>query len=123
MRISDWNSDVCSSDLERFGPALRAWRDQRAISRSAKRAACIGMTVGYGLFCVSVRPSPLLAFAVAAGLAACAAYVLSRPQPRNGIRPERFAPSPTIAEPAFHLVYGSPPTDRTVRADRFSNER
>src|SRR3546814_1751005 len=51
----------------RFGPALRAWRDQRAISRSAKRAACIGMTVGYGLFCVSVRPSPLLAFAVAAG--------------------------------------------------------
>ncbi|HEY9580936.1 MAG TPA: YbaN family protein [Rhizorhapis sp.] len=70
---------------ERFGPALRAWRDQRAISRSAKRAACIGMTVGYGLFCVSVRPSPLLAFAVAAGLAACAAYVLSRPQPRNGI--------------------------------------
>src|SRR3546814_10506609 len=34
---------------ERFGPALRAWRDQRAISRSAKRAACIGMTVGYGL--------------------------------------------------------------------------
>src|SRR3546814_2092907 len=47
---------------ERFGPALRAWRDQRAISRSAKRAACIGMTVGYGLFCVSVRPSPLLAF-------------------------------------------------------------
>src|SRR3546814_2244967 len=72
----------------RFGPALRAWRDQRAISRSAKRAACIGMTVGYGLFCVSVRPSPLLAFAVAAGLAACAAYVLSRPQPRNGIRSE-----------------------------------
>src|SRR3546814_3607808 len=90
LRISDWSSDVCSSDLwllnhERFGPALRAWRDQRAISRSAKRAACIGMTVGYGLFCVSVRPSPLLALVVAAGLTACAAYVLSRPQPRNGI--------------------------------------
>src|SRR3546814_18408060 len=46
---------------ERFGPALRAWRDKRAISKSAKRAAYIGMTVGYGLFCVSVRPRPLLA--------------------------------------------------------------
>src|SRR3546814_1342141 len=65
---------------ERFGPALRAWRDQRAISRSAKRAACIGMTVGYVLFCVSVRPSPLLAFVLAAGLAACPAYVRSDEQ-------------------------------------------
>src|SRR3546814_19717013 len=44
---------------ERFGTALRAWRDQRAISRSAKRAPCIGTTGGYGLFCVRVRPSPL----------------------------------------------------------------
>src|SRR3546814_3782456 len=37
MRISDWSSDVCSSDLERQMP--RAWEDGRQVSPEADRRA------------------------------------------------------------------------------------
>ena len=36
-------------DHPRFGPALRHWRDRRAISRKAKRAALGAMALGAGL--------------------------------------------------------------------------
>lgn len=64
---------------ERFGPTLRAWRENGAISRSGKIAACCGMTLGFGLFMLGAHPGPLLALGVAAALGACAAYVLTRP--------------------------------------------
>lgn len=67
----------------RFGPTLRAWRAYGAISRTAKRAACAGMSVGYGLFWLGARPRPLPALAVAAIMAACAAWILTRPTPGN----------------------------------------
>ncbi|MDC7786811.1 YbaN family protein [Rhodoplanes sp. TEM] len=70
-------------DHPRFGASLRAWRDDRAISRRSKVLACTGMTAGFVVFWASAGPGPLLAAAVAAGLLACAAYVASRPEPRQ----------------------------------------
>src|SRR3546814_9868225 len=33
MRISDWSSDVCSSDLQLHGAALQGWRASRLLPR------------------------------------------------------------------------------------------
>ena len=52
-------------DSPTYGPSLRAWREQGAVSRKGKLYASLGMAVGYGLFFL-----------------ASAAYVLSRPSPR-----------------------------------------
>ncbi len=65
----------------RFGPILRAWRDERAIPRRAKILACTGMTLGFAIFLLGAQPGPWLLAAVFLGLVACAAYVLSRPEP------------------------------------------
>lgn len=67
----------------RYGPALRLWREQRAISREGKRLACLGMALGYVLFWWSVRPTPWLALAATLPFVVGAAYVLSRPGPRD----------------------------------------
>ena len=66
-----------------FGPTLRAWRAERAISRRGKTAACVGMAGGYGLFFVAAHPALWLAALVGALMAACAAFVLTRPAPRG----------------------------------------
>lgn len=67
-------------DHPRFGRSLRAWRERGAISRAGKIAASSGMTVGFGIFLLTVRPHLMTALLVAAPLAACAAFVLTRPQ-------------------------------------------
>ncbi|WP_313958580.1 YbaN family protein [Novosphingobium sp. 9] len=66
----------------RFAPPLRAWRDQRAVSRHAKRAAVFGMSLGFGLFMLLAKPHAIVAIPVALVLIAAAAWVLSRPAPR-----------------------------------------
>lgn len=66
---------------KQFGPTLRAWRAEGAIGRRGKTAACVGMAGGYGLFFVAAHPRPWLAALVGAVMAACAAFVLSRPAP------------------------------------------
>ena len=66
---------------KRFGPILRAWRDERAIPRRAKLLACTGMILGFALFLFGAHPGPWLLAGVFLGLAACAAYVVSRPEP------------------------------------------
>ncbi|MDP3853237.1 YbaN family protein [Phenylobacterium sp.] len=63
----------------RFGPTLRAWREHGVIPRPAKVMACAGMVFGFAVFFAAAHPQPWLAVAVAAALAACAAFVLSRP--------------------------------------------
>lgn len=68
----------------RFGPALRAWRAERAVPRRAKIAACLGVTIGYGLFWMAARPGLWLGLAVAVVMAACALFVISRPSPGGG---------------------------------------
>jgi len=65
----------------RFGPGLRSWREQGAIPRAGKIAACTGMAVGYAVFLFAARPAPWLAALVALMLAACAGWIVSRPRP------------------------------------------
>lgn len=65
----------------RFGPTLRGWREEGAISRQAKGMACVGMTVGFLLFCIGAHPSVWLLVSVAAVMLASGVYVVSRPQP------------------------------------------
>lgn len=67
-------------DHPTFGPALVRWRERGAIARPAKAMALAGMAFGFVLFLYSAEPGPLLAVAVAAILAGCAAFVASRPE-------------------------------------------
>jgi uncharacterized membrane protein YbaN (DUF454 family) len=67
----------------RFGPSLRAWRSEGAVPRRAKIAACIGMTLGYLLFCLSARPHWPLALGVAILLIGVAIWIVRRPLPQK----------------------------------------
>lgn len=66
----------------RFGPTLRAWRDDGAIGPRAKVAACTGIAIGYALFWWGARPGLMIDLIVGAAMAGCAAFILSRPAPR-----------------------------------------
>lgn len=66
-------------DHAQFGPTLRAWRENGAIPPRAKAFAVVGMAAGFAVFFAAAHPAPLLAAGVGAALAACAAFVLSRP--------------------------------------------
>jgi hypothetical protein len=68
----------------RFGPTLRAWRAEGAIGRRAKIAACSGIALGYALFWLGARPSLKTDLVVGLAMAACAAYILTRPSPDRG---------------------------------------
>ena len=62
----------------RFGPALRDWQDHGSISRRAKRAALLGMGLGWLLMAVVFRN--LLASAIAAGcLLPVGLFIATRP--------------------------------------------
>jgi uncharacterized membrane protein YbaN (DUF454 family) len=65
----------------RFGAPLRAWREQRAIPRRGKFAACFGIAMGYGVFWLAARPGLLTASVVAAVTIASAAWIVTRPLP------------------------------------------
>ncbi len=66
-----------------FGPGLRAWRAEGAISRHGKIAACTGITIGYALFWWSQRPGPAIHILVILLLAGCAAFIVTRPTARH----------------------------------------
>lgn len=66
---------------KQFGPTLRAWRDEGAVSKFGKLASCGGMALGYTMFLILAHPHLLTAALVAVALGACAYYVLSRPLP------------------------------------------
>jgi uncharacterized membrane protein YbaN (DUF454 family) len=75
-RIEDWLLNHKS-----FGPTIKAWRAEGAISRRGKTLATAGMVLGYVLFLLGARPDLPLALFVLAVFGACAWYVLSRPNP------------------------------------------
>ena len=64
-----------------FGPTLRAWRDQGAISMRAKAMALTGMAGGYVVFYLAAGPGIWLALFVGLVIGGCAYYVGSRPLP------------------------------------------
>jgi uncharacterized membrane protein YbaN (DUF454 family) len=66
----------------RYGPPLRLWREQGAVSRRGKALASAGMAVGFALFCWGAHPSWRLLLGVGLFFAVSAGYVLSRPAPR-----------------------------------------
>ena len=66
-------------DHPTFGKPLRDWRAAGAIPRPAKAMACVGMTIGFVVFCYTFAPSVPLALGVAVGFLVCAVYVVSRP--------------------------------------------
>jgi uncharacterized membrane protein YbaN (DUF454 family) len=68
---------------KRFGPPLRAWQEERAISRRSKMLAAAGMVLGYSVFFATVRPDWPLGLTVFAAILACAVFVLSRPLPAH----------------------------------------
>lgn len=63
----------------RLGPAVRAWRAERAIPTSAKVVAVSSMTASGVL--VALTAPPAVAVGVAVVLVACALYVGTRPAP------------------------------------------
>ncbi|MEH6660415.1 MAG: YbaN family protein [Parasphingorhabdus sp.] len=70
----------------RFGPGLRAWREERAISRKARITSWCGMAIGYGLFMFAAKPGFLLACGVGVAMLASALWVASRPLPSGTIQ-------------------------------------
>jgi uncharacterized protein len=64
----------------RFGPLLRAWREERAISVRAKRLA-FGLLLASWSVLAATAPSPWIPIAVAPLCAAVALYVATRPVP------------------------------------------
>lgn len=64
-----------------FGPPVIAWREHGAIGRRAKTVAVAGMAFGFGVFFYTVQPALWFAILVGLFIAACAAFVLTRPSP------------------------------------------
>lgn len=82
----------------RFGPTLRAWREDGAIGPRAKVMACAGIALGYGLFWWGARPSLMVDLIVAVVMAGSAAFIVSRPAPRvhdASISPAAIAVGPS----------------------------
>ncbi|MCF3641729.1 YbaN family protein [Rhizobium sp. TRM95111] len=68
-------------DHPRLGGPLGAWRANRAISRSSKRAALMLIGASYGFLLSTSRPAPLIAAAVGIVLAACSIFIVTRANP------------------------------------------
>lgn len=66
-------------DHKWFGPPIHRWRERGAIPRNAKILAIGSMAGGYAVLLLTANPAWWVDLAVAAGLAACAAYVATRP--------------------------------------------
>ncbi|MEM9724955.1 MAG: YbaN family protein [Pseudomonadota bacterium] len=66
----------------RFGPLIRNWRDEGAISRPVKRAAAAAMAATFLLSVALGAPGWLLAIQAVA-LAGAAVFVLTRPDPKT----------------------------------------
>src|SRR3546814_20993488 len=67
MRISDWSSDVCSSDLERFPVALRQHMDDAEQLTRDNTMLNLCIAVGYGGRSDITQAMRKLAVQVAAG--------------------------------------------------------
>lgn len=62
-----------------LGEPIRAWRASGAIPLQAKIAAIVAMSCSYAALLITASARPALLVIVGAVLAACAAFILSRP--------------------------------------------
>lgn len=96
-------------DSPTYGPSLRAWREQGAVSRKGKTYATLGMAVGYALFWWGrIRPGRWLwAWACSSSPArptCCRAPVRARRRhPADQTTPERLMRMSGIAARFHHL--------------------
>jgi uncharacterized membrane protein YbaN (DUF454 family) len=67
----------------RFGPALRAWQDERAIPLAAKRAALVALALSYAVVVATTRDWRILA-GLATLFVVVGAFVATRPRPARG---------------------------------------
>ncbi|KQV33412.1 MULTISPECIES: YbaN family protein [unclassified Rhizobium] len=65
----------------RFGPGLRAWRDERAIPRRAKIMAVCLIAASYALMWFTAKPSPTVAVVTAAILCCSGLFIVTRNSP------------------------------------------
>ncbi|MDE3801412.1 DUF454 family protein [Sinorhizobium meliloti] len=66
-----------------FGPPLRDWREEGAISRRAKISAVLLMSLALIYLWVAFEP-PAIALLVVTGIMfICSAFIVSRPEPPN----------------------------------------
>jgi uncharacterized membrane protein YbaN (DUF454 family) len=68
----------------KLGPTLTAWRRSGAIAPRAKALALATMAAGYVVFLVGAEAPYWARLGVAAILAACAVFILTRPNPPRG---------------------------------------
>ncbi|MEN0076506.1 MAG: YbaN family protein, partial [Paracraurococcus sp.] len=69
----------------RFGATLRHWEDHGSIAPRAKRAALIGMGLGWLMLTLLLR-RPLVSALVGACMVAVAVYILTRPSGPEPVR-------------------------------------
>ncbi len=69
----------------RFGPPLRAWKEQGAISARSKRAA-VGAMLGSWVVVLFTSSTWLVPAGVGAVIVAVASYVLTRPLPADALQ-------------------------------------
>ena len=89
LLVSVWAGSHASSNFKwwllrhrRFGPALRLWYRDRAISRPAKRMAIAIICVSWLVIILSGRPLGVVAF-TGLVLLGCSIFLLTRPEPRE----------------------------------------
>lgn len=88
-----------------FGPPVISWRDHGAIPSRAKMYAVGGMIFGYIIFFWTTAPAPWLAVLVAAGIASCAIYVMSRPSgPKTADKTDVQDEETASADPSSDVV-------------------
>ncbi|MBK81480.1 MAG: hypothetical protein CMQ43_11295 [Gammaproteobacteria bacterium] len=89
LLLAAWSASHHSPELEarlldnpRVGPHIRAWREERALSRQAKRGALLALALSYAVTLFAV---PLVSVKVGLGvlLAGVALFLLTRPSPRH----------------------------------------
>lgn len=77
-RLAQW-----LMDHPLFGPPLRDWREEGAISRRAKISAVLLMSLALIYLWVAFEP-PAIALLVVTGIMfTCGAFIVSRPEPPN----------------------------------------
>ncbi len=78
----------------RLGPGLRAWKTNRAVTRTGKRAAVLGMSAGFALFVFHVRPGLPVSLGVGLAMVCAALWVLGRPEAERSAPPQPLAQGP-----------------------------